>query len=161
MANLEPSEIFWTSFEPKQTHRFHMYIDGIPAFTIRATSRPGQQSDTIELNHINVQRKVKGRTTWKDLAITLRDPIVPSAAQAVMEWLRLHHETVTGRDGYADFYKKDLTIMVLGPATDVVETWKIKGAWIDDYDPGSLDWDGSGQLEIGLNLKFDYAILDF
>ena len=40
-----------------------------------------------------------------NLAITLYDPVVPSV---VMEWVRLHHESVTGRDGYSDFYKKDI-----------------------------------------------------
>jgi hypothetical protein len=62
--------------------------------------------------------------------MTLFDPITPSGAQAVMEWVRLHHESVTGRDGYSDFYKKDLTIDVLGPVGDIVSEWVIKGAFI-------------------------------
>jgi hypothetical protein len=48
-----------------------------------------------------------------------------------MEWVRLHHESVTGRDGYSDFYKKDLTFNVLGPVGDIVSEWVIKGALID------------------------------
>ena len=64
--------------------------------------------------------------------MTLFDPITPSGAQAVMEWVRLHHESVTGRDGYSDFYKKDLTINVLGPVGDVVSEWIIKGALITE-----------------------------
>jgi hypothetical protein len=75
-----------------------------------------------------VYRKVKGKTTWSDLTMTLFDPITPSGAQAVMEWVRLHHESVTGRDGYSDFYKKDLTIDILGPVGDIVSEWVIKGA---------------------------------
>ena len=47
--------------------------------------------------------------------VTLYDPIVPSGAQSVIEWIRLHHESVTGRDGYSDMYKKDITFNVLGP----------------------------------------------
>jgi hypothetical protein len=49
-----------------------------------------------------------------------------------MEWVRLHHESVTGRDGYSDFYKKDLTFNVLGPVGDVVSEWIIKGAMITE-----------------------------
>ena len=63
-------------------------------------------------------------------SLHLFDPITPSGAQAVMEWVRLHHESVTGRDGYSDFYKKDLTFNVLGPVGDVVSEWIIKGALI-------------------------------
>ena len=43
-----------------------------------------------------------------------------------MEWVRLSHESVTGRDGYTDFYKKDVTINVLGPVGDKVEEWTLK-----------------------------------
>ncbi len=32
MAILDPNEIFFTAFEPKQANRFIMYIDGIPRF---------------------------------------------------------------------------------------------------------------------------------
>ena len=49
-----------------------------------------------------------------------------------MEWVRLHHESVTGRDGYSDFYKKDLTMNVLGPVGDIVSEWIIKGAMITE-----------------------------
>jgi hypothetical protein len=52
--------------------------------------------------------------------MTLFDPITPSGAQAVMEWVRLHHESVTGRDGYSDFYKKDLTLDILGPENTAI-----------------------------------------
>ena len=48
-----------------------------------------------------------------------------------MEWVRLHHESVTGRDGYSDFYKKDITFNSLGPVGDKVEEWTLKGTFIE------------------------------
>ena len=115
MAILDPNEIFFTAFEPKQANRFIMYVDGIPSYIIKGISAVTFEQGEVVLNHINVYTKVKGKTKWSDLTMTLFDPITPSGAQAVMEWVRLHHESVTGRDGYSDFYKKDLTIDVLGP----------------------------------------------
>jgi hypothetical protein len=47
-----------------------------------------------------------------------------------MEWVRLSHESVTGRDGYSDFYKKDIRFNALGPVGDVVEEWICKGAYV-------------------------------
>ena len=118
---LDPSEIMFTPFEPKTKNRFIMYIEGIPAFTIKAMARPQIQFDEVVLEHINVKRYVKGKGAWQPLEITLYDPIVPSASQAVMEWIRQHHESVTGRQGYSDFYKKDITFNLLGPFGYIIE----------------------------------------
>ena len=86
-----------------------MYIEGIPAYLVKAMNRPQLQFEEIVLDHINVKRYVKGKAAWQPIDITLYDPVVPSGAQAVLEWIRLGHESVTGRDGYSDFYKKDVT----------------------------------------------------
>ena len=133
MAELiDANDIMFTPFEPKLKNRYVMQIDGIPAYTIKTANRPQITFDEVELNHMNVTRYVKGKGKWQTLQFTMYDPIVPSAAQSVMEWVRLSHESVTGRDGYSDFYKKDLTINVLGPVGDIVEEWTLKGAWIQD-----------------------------
>jgi len=160
---LQSNEIFYTAFEPKVQNRFVMYLDGIPSFLIHKTARPKPTNVKKTLDHINLQRYYKGKTTWGDVSITLYDPIVPSGAQAVMEWLRLHHESVTGRDGYSDFYKKDVTINVLGPVGDKVEEWTLKGAFISgEVDFGSLDWTNDGDfVPITFNLSPDYCVLQF
>ena len=110
---------------------------------------------------MNVIRYVKGKGRWSTLDITLYDPVVPSAAQAVMEWVRLHHESVTGRDGYSDFYKKDIDFNLLGPVGDIVEEWTLKGAYIASATFGDLDFAASDPTEIALTLRYDYAILQF
>ena len=158
---LDPSEIMFTPFEPKTKNRFIMYIEGIPAFTIKAMNRPQIQFDEVVLEHINVKRYVKGKGAWQPLEITLYDPIVPSASQAVMEWVRQHHESVTGRRGYSDFYKKDITFNLLGPVGDVVEEWTLKGAFIQSANFGDLDYGTSDPVEIAVTLQYDYAILQF
>ena len=163
MANLiDPTEMMFTAFEPKQSNRFVMYMDGIPSYLIRKVNRPTYTATPVDIKHINVQRSVKGRSVWGDISLELYDPIVPSGAQAVMEWVRLHHESVTGRDGYADFYKKDVTINVLGPVGDKVEEWTLKGALISEANFGEMSWENDGDaMVIALTLKIDYAILQY
>ena len=78
-----------------------------------------------------------------------------------MEWIRLSHESVTGRDGYSDFYKKTVQINVLGPVGDIVEEWELKGCYIQDAQFGDLDFSSSDPVEITLTLKYDYAVLQF
>ena len=158
---LEFNEMFYTNFEPKMKHRFIMEIDGIPSYLIKAANRPNIQFEVVTLDHINVKRKLKGKGEWQDVEITLFDPIVPSGAQAVMEWVRLSHESLTGRDGYADFYKKDVQIYMLGPVGDKIEQWTLKGAWINSANFGELDWASNDPVSIELTLSYDYAILEY
>jgi hypothetical protein len=139
-----------------------MYVDGFPSYIIKAISAVTFEQGEVVLNHINVYTKVKGKTKWSDLTMTLFDPITPSGAQAVMEWVRLHHESVTGRDGYSDFYKKDLTIDVLGPVGDIVSEWVIKGAFIKGGNFGEYNWDTeNAAVNLSLTLGMDYCVLNF
>jgi hypothetical protein len=163
MANLvQEQELFFTAFEPKVQNRFIMSIDGIPSYIIKATARPVLTQEPIKLNHINLQRYVKGRSVWGSMELTLFDPVVPSGAQAVMEWVRLHHESVTGRDGYAEFYKKDIILNALGPVGDKVEEWILKGAQITKADFGKQTWDSDNEtVAIQLTIQPDYCILNY
>jgi hypothetical protein len=161
MAVLDPNEIFFTPFEPKQQNRFVLYVDGFPSYLIKGLGAITVSQNPIALNHINVQRYIKGKTTWGSISMTLFDAITPSGAQSVMEWVRLHHESVTGRDGYSDFYKKDLTVNVLGPVGDVVSEWIIKGALIQEASFGEYNYDNEGAVEISMTVQPDYCVLNF
>ena len=164
MAELVTSqEIFYTDFEPKLKNRYLMSFSGtgIQAFMVKGMNRPSIEFDEVILEHMNITRYVKGKGRWQPLEVTLYDPVVPSAAQAVMEWIRLSHESVTGRDGYSDFYKKDVDFNVLGPVGDKIEEWKLKGAYIQSANFGDMAFDTSDPVEISITLRYDYAILQF
>ena len=158
---LEFDKMFYTNFEPKMKNRYIMEIDGIQSYIVKAGNRPQINFEKVTLDHINVKRQLKGKGEWQDLEITLYDPIVPSGAQAVMEWVRLSHESITGRDGYADFYKKDIDIYMLGPVGDKIEQWKLKGAFILQANFGDLDFTSNEVATITLTLAYDYAILEY
>ena len=162
MAILNPNEIFYTAFEPKQKNRFILYMDGIPSFIVKGMGAITLEQTAVALNHINVQRYVKGKTKWSTIQFTLFDPITPSGALAVMEWVRMHHESVTGRDGYSDMYKKDLTIDILGPVGDIVSEWVIKGAFIKEANFGDYNWDtADAAINLTMTVGMDYCVLNF
>jgi len=161
MAVLDANQIMFTAFEPKVQNRFIMYVDGIPAYLIKKAASPQFDAGEIVLDHINVYRKVKGKVKWQDMNLELYDPITPSGAQAVMEWARLAHESVTGRDGYSDFYKKDLVLNVLGPVGDIVSEWVIKGAYVKTANFGEYDWASEAAINISLTVAMDYCVLNF
>ena len=158
---LEFDKMFYTNFEPKMKNRYVMEIDGIPSYLVKAAARPAITFETVVLDHINIKRKLQGKGDWQDITITLYDPIVPSGAQSVMEWVRLGHESITGRRGYADFYKKDITFYMLGPVGDKIEQWTVKGAFINSANFGDVAFDSNEPATIELTLSYDYAILEF
>ena len=161
MAILDSTQMMFTAFEPKLQNRFLMEIDGIPAYLIKKIDRPSITFGEVVLDHINVKRKIKGKANWDNVTAELYDPVTPSGAQAVMEWVRLGHESVTGRDGYSDFYKKEIRIQTLGPVGDIVEEWILKGAYCTVANFGSMDWSSDAPANISITIEMDYAILNF
>ena len=162
MPILNSNDIFFTAFEPKQTNRFIMYMDGIPSYLVKGVGAVSLTQTAVALNHINIQRYVKGKTIWNTIQFTMYESITPSGAQAVMEWVRLGHESVTGRDGYSDFYKKDIKFNVLGPVGDIVSEWIIKGAVITEANFGDYNWDDDGTpVNITVTVQPDYCILNY
>jgi hypothetical protein len=163
LPGIGENDLFLNAFdwEPKLSNRFIMYIADIPSYIVKAAARPTITNSEVVLDHINIDRKVKGKSRWNDVSITLYDPIVPSGAQAAMEWIRLHHESLTGRDGYSTQYKKDITFHSLSPTGEKIEEWTLKGAFVLDSNFGQMDWGTEDAVTIEMTLKYDYAILQY
>ena len=102
-----------------------------------------------------------GRFTWGEINVTFRDPIGPSASQAIMEWVRLQSESITGRQGYAAGYKKDVYIEMLDPTGVVIEKWKLEGTMLTNVNFGDLSMDDDALADITATMRFDRAILLF
>jgi hypothetical protein len=162
MAVLPENELFYTEFEPKRKNQFVFFIEGIPTYLIQQANRPEIDFNTITLDHINVKRRLKGKVQeYPDINLTLYDPISPSGSQIVMEWVRLHHEAVTGRDSYADLYKKDVTYNTLDPTGAFVEEWTLKGAFISNVTFGDVSWEDDAEHTIELTLTYDYPVQQY
>lgn len=158
---LDVTQLLANPYEPKRKFRWILQIDGIDAYTLKTAARPSLTFDETVIDYINTKRYVAGKQTWNPLSITLHDPIAPSAAQKVMDWVRICYEPLTGRMGYATFYKKNITLKVLDPQGTVVELWDVIGAWVQDANWGDLDYASSDNVEIAATLRFDNAIQQF
>lgn len=148
-------------FESKRKNRWILQIEGIDAYLLKTAARPTIVTDDIEIPFINSRRYVAGASKFNEMSVTLHDPIAPSGAQQVMEWLRLCYECVSGRAGYADFYKRDIDLKMLDPIGTVTEFWAIKGAFIKESNFGELTYEDAGLAEISLTIRFDTAVLQF
>lgn len=151
-------------YEPKKQNRFILRFPsplGIQEWYVKSASRPKYSSEETEIQFLNTSTFVVGRFKWETISVTFRDPIGPSATQALMEWVRLHSESVTGRQGYAAGYKKDIELEMLDPTGVVIEKWILQGTMLNDVDFGSLDYSTSEIAEITATLRFDRAISVF
>ena len=149
-------------YEPKKQNRFILRFPsslGINEWFVISSSRPKITIGEVEIPFLNTSTYVAGRFNWEAIDVTFKDPIGPSAAQALMEWVRLHAESVTGRMGYAAGYKKDIELEMLDPTVVVVEKWILQGTFITNADFGSLDYSSEDIAEITVTLRPDRCIL--
>lgn len=149
-------------YEPKKQNRFILRFPsslGINEWFVMSASRPKITIGEVEIPFLNTSTWVAGRFTWDAIDITFKDPIGPSAAQALMEWVRLHAESVTGRMGYAAGYKKNVELEMLDPAGVVIEKWILEGTFLTNVDFGSLDYSSEDIAEITATLRPDRCIL--
>ena len=108
---------------------------------------------------MNTSTYVAGRFTWDEISVKFRDPIGPSASQALMEWVRLCAESVTGRMGYAAGYKKNVDLEMLDPTGVVVEKWILEGTFLTSVNFGSLSYSQDAIADISASLRMDRCIL--
>lgn len=134
---------------------------GIQEWWLNSGSRPKFSQTSIEIPFINTSSYVIGRYKWDTISMELRDPIGPSASQAVMEWVRLHSESATGRQGYAVAYKRDLILEMLDPTGTAVSQWILKSCMITETSFGDLSYGDDGLATISLTIQPYYCILSF
>ena len=149
-------------YEPKRQNRFILRFPsslGINEWFVESTSRPHITIAATEIPFLNTSTFVAGKFNWQTINVTFRDPIGPSAAQALMEWVRLHAESVTGRMGYAAGYKKDIDLEMLDPTGVVVEKWILYGTFLTDVNFNAVTYTSDGLATINATLRMDRCVL--
>lgn len=151
-------------YEPLRKNRFLIRFPsdlGIMEWWVSNAARPTINMNAVEIPFINTSTWVVGRYTWDSIQVTLRDPIGPSASQAVMEWVRLASESVTGRQGYAIAYKRNLVMEMLDPTGTAISQWVIVNAMPTTVSFGDLAYDDDALATIDITIQPDYCILSF
>jgi hypothetical protein len=143
-------------FEPKRNNRFVCEFPselGIESWKVQEFKRPQLTLNSVSIPFINETNYVIGRGEWQQMSIVFLDPIGPSSTSQLMDWVRLHHESVTGRQGYAVGYKKNLILKALDPTGVEIEKWTIEQAMIVDIDFGQNSMEDDGLQTINLTIQ--------
>jgi hypothetical protein len=149
-------------YEPKRENRFILRFPsdlGINEWFVETASRPTIKIGETELPFLNTSTWVAGRFTWDAITVKFRDPIGPSASQALMEWVRLCAESVTGRMGYAAGYMRSVDLEMLDPAGVVVEKWILVNSFLTNVNFGALAYNSDNVASITATIRPQRCIL--
>lgn len=151
-------------FEPKRENRFFAEFSnelGIEVWKVQTFKRPTLNINSVEIPYLNEFNYVAGKYKWGTLDITFIDTIGPSTSNQLMEWVRLHAESLTGRMGYAAGYKKNINLKALDPTGVEVEKWFIEQAQIVDVDFGTNDHSSDELQKITVTIQPWRCILNY
>jgi hypothetical protein len=154
-----------TLFEPKRQNQFVFEMQGIDSYLIKTASvLPKLNIGEKEIDWINMKRYLaSSKPTYDPISMVLYDPLTPSGAQLVMEWVRLHWEPLTGRMGYSDFYKRNAALKLLDPVGQVISRIEYTGCFITEANFGEtqLDYSADEFLTISLTMRYDTMAIIF
>ncbi len=151
-------------YEPKRKNRFFAEFPselGIEVWQVRDFDRPKLEINSVEIPYMNEHQYVSGKYKWQTLNVEFIDPIGPSTSQQLMEWVRMHAESLTGRMGYAQGYKKDLVLKELDPAGVPVSRFLIEQAMITNIDFNDHSYGDDELTTISLTIQPWRCILNF
>lgn len=133
-------------YEPKRKNRFFLRFPDnmIDVWKVQTVGAPTIDQNSVTIEYLNTKRYVVGKFEWQTLDITFLDPIGPSTSQQLMEWVRLHSESLTGRQGYAAGYMKTLTLEPIDPTGIVVSKWILENCMITNFSADGFDQGDDG-----------------
>jgi hypothetical protein len=144
------------AYEPKRINRYFAEFPdelGIEVWAIQKFKRPSLTIGKTEIKYMNETNYVAGAYAWQELDLTFLDVIGPSTSQQLMEWVRLHVESLTGRMGYAAGYKKNIYLKALDPVGVEVEKWFLEQCMITSIDFGENSYDDDGVATVNVKIQ--------
>lgn len=148
--------------EPKKMNRFVLEFPselGIDSFIVQTSGKPKIEIGSVPIEYMNTKSFVAGKYFWNSIDIEFLDVIGPSTTQKIIEWVRLHAESATGRMGYAIGYKKNLVLKAVDPVGVEIEKWTLVGCFITSADFGSFDYASEDLMKIKITVQPDRCLL--
>jgi len=149
-------------YEPLLTNRWILRFPsdvGIQTWALVSCGSPKMNLKKVDMAFLNTMTYVNGSYTWGEMAIKVRDFIAPSQSEGLMEWVRLHAESATGRMGYNVGCAKNLELEILDPTGVAVSKWLIVNAIVTgDIDFGTFEYNDAKVREITFSVQPQYCL---
>ena len=174
------------AFEPKRKFRFLVSFSTIPDMTwmCKTAKKPSYEMSPTDHSILNHTFKFPGKIKWNDIEITLIDAIEPNVGSRFYNILRNSgYVEPTTNEALLTGITKFQTAAALGnvviqqldggrviealdpgaslpsgvTATNIVEEWTLKNAFIKNVDFGDLDYGTEDLIDISVGLTYDFA----
>ena len=166
---------FWTenSLEPRRAFRFRLGstyglelsdTGRVPYWwNAKTVTKPSYSVSTNEYQLVNQKYKVPGIVTWDSITITLAD-----VGDTVDNLIVDLESFGWNPDGQTEGLEKTsgegnigkIRIEQLNAKGEVIETWKLEGAFISRVAFGNLDYSSEEIVEVQITVDYDYALLE-
>jgi len=165
---------FWTeaSVEPKRKFRWLLYLSGMPQFIVKSVKKPSFKVGSTAHQFLNYEFHYPGSVKWDPVSMVIVDPVNPDSAASLYNILETAGYVIPTnyREGKPKTISKKNMVEALGTEIKIVqldpegatavETWTLKNPQIEGVEFDQLDYTSDELLNITINLKYDFAILD-
>lgn len=130
--------------------------------SLQGFTLPQNASDVMTIPFNGEYRFFAGRTMFHGLNMTFHDYVDRKTLQTLWAWRMYIHNPTTGKKGRKSIYARNGSVDLWGPdgADGEVFTYILKGIWINNLDPGSIDYGSNDPVRINANFIVDKAYPD-
>ena len=157
---------------PKLQYRFRCVLEGFGVSTPRSEitkqivdiTRPNLTFDTVPLDVYNSRVYITGKHTWEAISITLRDDVNNSVTKLVGEQIQKQFDFFEQASAASGIdYKFVARIEMLdggngASAPNVLETFELYGAYVENVNYNSLAYNTSEPVTITMMVRYDNCI---
>lgn len=155
MARLSPQD-----YDPITSWRFKIQFSSLSdvGFYAKAINLPTIDNGTLAIDYGNTQIKIKSRTKWNDVELTMY-AYENMTIDQLWEYMNKFHQKIDeGKDKYADEYKQDIIIQILKPDDSLLATWTLVGAFANLINFGDFDYSSEEVVQPKMTISYDYAL---
>lgn len=159
-ANIIDSE----GHEPQRMNNGMIFVtvpglnDSFLQLAVQSFDMPKENQNTLQVSHLNENRKFAGRVDYQDIAVQIIDYVDIDVAKTIAAWRKMVYNPANGRIGWKRYYAGTGHIELYGPNGRYQRGYELRGVWPSGWDPGQIDDTSDDIVRVSLTLVIDKAI---
>ncbi len=127
-------------------------------YFVANTQSPQETTGVINVDWMNSQIKIGGRTTYSEWSVTVRDDATSLAYNYFKSWRRLVYSTSTGQSSIPREYKFPIDMYLLNNKGEQSRGYKIVNAFPTTIGQITLDYSTEGIVTFPITIAYDEFI---